>query len=380
VSDAHGRMFVKLLIQPEDGIAPLVEALDKAKKNIRILIFRFDRPEIEKALVAAVQRGVSVQAMIAFTNEGEEKNLRRLEMRLLEKGITVTRTADDLVRYHGKMIIVDDKILYLLAYNFTHLDIDLSRSFGVVTKNESTVKEAVRLFECDGKRQRFTDPKGDLVVSPVNARESLTKFIKGAKKHLLLYEMKISDREFLSLLNKKISEGVLVRVLSRVAAKNGAMPVRRLAGRMHLRAILRDGDSAFVGSQSLRRLELDARREIGIVFQHKPIVKRMEAIFESDWNKSEPVVESDAVAVAFSVPAKKVAREVMKQVPMKPVIEQVLDKVIDSKEGSIEPAEVAQTMREVFREEVQGAVVDAVRGLVTQASLEDEEMTTTQGK
>ncbi len=65
---------MKLLIQPEDGIAPLLEALDKAKKSIRILIFRFDRPEIEKALVAAVERGVSVQAMIAFTNEGEEKN------------------------------------------------------------------------------------------------------------------------------------------------------------------------------------------------------------------------------------------------------------------------------------------------------------------
>jgi cardiolipin synthase len=373
-------MLVKLLIQPEDGIAPLLEALDKAKKTIRILIFRFDRPEIEKALVAAVQRGVAVQAMIAFTNAGEEKNLRRLEMRLLEKGVTVTRTADDLVRYHGKMIIVDDKVLYLLAYNFTHLDIDLSRSLGIVTKSERTVKEAVRLFECDAKRKPFTSTKGDLVVSPVNARERLTKFIADAKKSLLLYEMKISDREFLSLLNKKISEGVVVRVLSRAAAKNGAMPVRRLAGRLHLRAILRDGDAAFVGSQSLRKLELDARREIGIVFRHKSIVKQMETIFENDWKKSEPVMAPDAVTAAFTVPAKKVAREVIKQVSMKPVIEQVLDKVIDNKDVSFEPEEVAQTMREVFREEVQGAVVDALRGLVTQTTSENEKATTTQGK
>ncbi len=171
-------------------------------------------------------------------------------MRLLEKGITVTRTADDLVRYHGKMIIVDDKVLYLLAYNFTHLDIDLSRSFGVVTKSDSAVKEAVRLFECDAKRQPFTDPKGGLVISPVNARERLIKFIADAKKRLLLYEMKISDREFLSLLNKKISEGVAVRVLSRAAAKSEAIPVRRLAGRLHLRAILRDGESAFVEARA----------------------------------------------------------------------------------------------------------------------------------
>jgi len=65
---------------------------------------------------------------------------------------------------------------------------------------------------------------------------------------------------------------------------------------------------------------------------------------------------------------------------MKPVIEQVLDKVIDNKDVSFEPEEVAQTMREVFREEVQGAVVDALRGLVTQTTSENEKATTTQGK
>jgi len=84
---------LKLLIQPDNGIKPLLEALKKAKKRIRILIFRFDRVEIEKALVAALGRGVDVQALIAYTNQGEEKNLRRLEMRLLAQGITVTRTA-----------------------------------------------------------------------------------------------------------------------------------------------------------------------------------------------------------------------------------------------------------------------------------------------
>jgi len=56
---------VKLLMQPEDGIKPILLALKKAKKNIRILIFRFDRIEIEKALVDAVARGVNVQALIA---------------------------------------------------------------------------------------------------------------------------------------------------------------------------------------------------------------------------------------------------------------------------------------------------------------------------
>ncbi|HWB32663.1 MAG TPA: phospholipase D-like domain-containing protein [Acidobacteriaceae bacterium] len=371
---------MKLLIQPDDGIKPLLGALDKAKKSIRILIFRFDRTEIEKALVDAVSRGVSVQALIAHTNQGEERNLRRLEMRLLAQGITVTRTADDLVRYHGKMILIDDKVLYVLGFNFTHMDIDLSRSFGLVITKPTLVREAIRLFECDAHRLPFHDPKGDLIISPINARKRLTEFITGAKKRLLMYEMKISDRDFQKLLNKKISDGVEVRVLSRASAKNGGIPARRMPTRLHLRAILRDDDSAFVGSQSLSRLELEARREIGVIFRDKKIVKQMQAIFEKDWKSSEPVIAPEAVH-AFNVPAKKVAKEVAKQIAIKPMVEELLDKVIDTKSDvPFEPEEVAQTVREAFREEVHGAVATVLHQMVVKSTREEEKQAGERGK
>ena len=363
---------MKLLIQPDDGIKPLLDALRKAKKNIRILIFRFDRIEIEKAMVEAVGRGVTVQALIAHTNQGEEKNLRRLEMRLLEQGVTVTRTAGDLVRYHGKMIIIDDKVLYLLGFNFTHMDIDLSRSFGVAISKRGIVKEAIRLFECDSRRRPYNKAKSDLIVSPVNARKRLTEFIEGTRKKLLIYEMKISDRDFIKLLNKKISSGADVRVLSRASAKNGSIPVRRLPSRLHLRAMLRDGNTAFLGSQSLRKLELEARREIGVIFHDKKTVKEMESVFEKDWKRSEPVVESTKLAAALVVPAKKVAKQVAKQVAIKPVVEQVLERVIDTKDPTpFEPEEVAQTVREAFHEEVEGAVKNALKEVVVTAAQEE---------
>ena len=362
---------MKLLIQPEDGVKGILDALKSAKKSIQILIFRFDRSEIEKALMDAVQRGVTVQALIAYTNRGEERNLRRLEMRLLEKGITVARTADDLVRYHGKMFIIDGKEAFILGYNYTHMDIDLSRSFGVSTTTPSIVKEAQKLFECDCTRQPYKEGNAELVVSPTNARKSLTEFIEGARKKLWLYEMRISDRDFLKLLNKKISEGVDVRIISGVSAKNGAVPVRKLTSRLHLRAILRDGNSAFVGSQSLRKLELEARREIGLIFKDKAIVAKMEGVFEKDWKQSEPSVSAEAVPSALMVPAKKVAKEVAKNVSVRPVVEQVLEKLMESKDNtSIEPEEMAQTIHDAFKDEVQGAVVDALRDLVTQSAQE----------
>jgi len=98
-----------LLIQPQDGVKPLVAAIEKAKKSVDIVIFRFDRAEIEAALKAAAKRGVSVSALITYTNHGGEKSLRKLEMRLLDAGVTVSRTADDLIRYHDKLLVVDGR-------------------------------------------------------------------------------------------------------------------------------------------------------------------------------------------------------------------------------------------------------------------------------
>ena len=108
---------VRCLVQPGDGGAALIKAIDSAKKSVEILIFRFDRRDIEAALARAVSRGVNVHALTAHTNRGGEKTLRALELRLLGGGATVDRTAEDLVRYHGKMMIIDRRELHVLAFN-----------------------------------------------------------------------------------------------------------------------------------------------------------------------------------------------------------------------------------------------------------------------
>ena len=51
---------MKLIVQPDAGIAPIVTAIKQAKKSVDVLIFRLDRTEIARALEAAVARGVRV--------------------------------------------------------------------------------------------------------------------------------------------------------------------------------------------------------------------------------------------------------------------------------------------------------------------------------
>jgi cardiolipin synthase len=357
---------LKLIIQPNDGVAPLIRGIDKARKNIEIAIFRFDRKEVEHALENAAKRGVLVHALIADTNRSGEKDLRKLEARLLAKGVTVARTSDDLVRYHGKMMIVDRKELYVLAFNFTRLDIDHSRSFGIITKNRELVQEAVRLFESDTKRQPYTARCAKFLVSPENARQRLSAFIKGARHELLIYDSKISDRAMVRLLEQRAKAGVEVRIVGRVARNNSSFNVHELPKmRLHTRSIIRDRRQVFLGSQSLRELELDARREVGVIVRDSKMINSLVKIFEEDWGSTGASTtdraKEEAGAQATKI-ATRTAAAVVKDFPsVSPVVEkavrEVAGKAIDAK---LDPKEVEATVKDAVQKTVQEVVRDVV--------------------
>lgn len=265
---------------------PIVQAIRSARKKIDIFIFRIDRDEIEKALAAAVQRGVAVRALIAHTNRGGDARLRKLEQRLLGTGVLVSRTSDDLLRYHAKYMIADS-VLHLFGFNFTKLDIDKSRSFAIATRDVKAVQAATKLFESDITRQAFTPHRSNLVISPDNARLTLSAFIKGARRELAIYDAKVHDPGMIKLLKERAAKGVKVRVLGNVKGKDGGIDTRQLATmRLHVRAIVRDGTRAFVGSQSLRKDELENRREVGLIITNPTVARKLLQIFEADWADS----------------------------------------------------------------------------------------------
>jgi len=339
---------VQLIIQPDDGIAPLLDGIQSAKNSIEIVIFRFDMSEIESALKAAAGRGVFVQALIASTNRGGEERLRTLETRLLAAGITVARTANDLVRYHNKLIIIDRQILYLLGFNYTFLDTGHSRSFGIITKVKKLVAEAARLFEADTKRQPFRSEYDALVVSPANARKQLGTFIKGTKKQLLIYDSKLTDPQMVKLLRIQARDGVEIKVIGRVGKRCcGIMNQKLSTMRLHVRVIVRDGRDVFIGSQSLRKIELDDRRETGVIFQDQKIADRITEIFEQDWASGYNITEEAARMTTTSV--KRAVKEVVKEA----VKEVVSDFISGNGAGIARPEVVKKAVKEAVKEAVE---------------------------
>lgn len=368
---------MKLLIQPGSGVTPIVKGIQRARAAVQIMIFRFDRREIENALVAAANRGVAVHALIAYTNRGGEQNLRDLEMRLLAAGVTVSRTAGDLVRYHAKIMIIDKRELYVLGFNFAFMDIERSRSFGVITTNAKFVREAVKLFDADAKRQPYEPGCAAFVVSPQNARQEIAAFIEGAKRELLIYDPKVADPQMIRLLEARATAGVKIRILGRMTRTNEQIPVRKLSQiRLHTRSMVRDGKLVFVGSQSLRTTELDARREVGIVFSDSKLASQLLKVFEGDWTALEGVARS--AANKEGAPAAKVAKKVAKKIakavtkslrPVGSALSAIVENAIGADAASqIDMAELEQTVRETVVEAVKTMVEGAVDENVVEKS------------
>jgi phosphatidylserine/phosphatidylglycerophosphate/cardiolipin synthase-like enzyme len=286
---------VELIVEPDDGVAPILNAIRHARESLDLTIFRFDHQLVADALGTAVKRGVRIRALIAASNRHGSHHLRRLEWRLLASGVTVSRASEAFTRYHAKMMIVDGGTLHVHGFNCTLQDL-ASRSLGIVTTNRQLVSQAARLFAADLTHHSFDSGSGGLVVSPENARGVLEAFVGGARRQLLIYDSKLTDCRFTRLLEERMTANVDVRVIGHIEG-HCSLPVTKLRGRrLHLRAIIRDGSSAFVGSQGLHRVELDSRREVGL-FVHEPaIVRHIHTIFEHDWARDIAAVEAQGAA------------------------------------------------------------------------------------
>ncbi len=280
---------MKLITQPKDGIEPILRAIRSATSSIDIAIFRCDLKVLERELSEAVSRGVTVRALVAHTNRGGDKRLRSLELHLLKGGVTVARTDDDLVRYHGKLILIDRETLFVLGFNFTNADIK-SRSFGVRTKKPKILRDVLGILEADATRGEYKPSAPDLVISPDNARVRLKQFLSKARESLDIYDPGLTDDEMIGVLKERAARGVTVRILGKLEKKwqGEDLDARPFPGkRLHVRAIIRDRRRVFVGSQSLRKLELDERREVGLIVRDPAIVKGIRKTFEKDWKLTE---------------------------------------------------------------------------------------------
>jgi cardiolipin synthase len=200
-----------------------------------------------------------------------------------------------------------------------------------------------------------------LVVSPAIARQRLLALVKGAKNELLIYDLDLADKEIMRVLEDRCQAGVDVRIIGHVSRSKhlAARGLRRM--RLHTRVVIRDRKQAFLGSQSLRKVELDARREIGIIVDNAKVVSSLATIFEDDWKASaDQSEEKKHVGARAERVSKRLTKAVGKNLVPAPVVQRVLKVIQSEARVEVDRAQAAQVMQGALKKAVRKAAAQIV--------------------
>ena len=144
-----------LIVMPDDTAKPILDAIETAKKSLRVKMFLFSDPGLLQALIAAHQRGVNVRVMLnpkRRDGEGENEVTRKA---LSNSGIEVADSNPAFDVTHEKSMVVDDATAFIKSLNWEPKNLTETRDYAVVTDDAGEVAEAVECFDADWDRKEF---------------------------------------------------------------------------------------------------------------------------------------------------------------------------------------------------------------------------------
>lgn len=305
-------MHRSLIVLPDDGGKPIVDAIAAARESLRIKIFLFSDPDLLAAVVAAQQRGVKVRVMLNPARRSGEVENSATRAALEAAGVEVLDSNPEFDITHEKSLVIDGETAFIQSLNWETRNLTETRDFAVVTTHRHEVDEVVRCFDADWKREKF-DPGQDshLVWCNTNGRNRVARFIDSVEDTLYLQNERYQDEVIIERLVRATRRGVKLHILARPAhfLKKGKLvegveglrilqdlgaKVHRLKGlKLHAKVMLGDGRQAIIGSINLAPGSFDTRRELAIEVRDEAVITRLQQVAHDDWQASQPLDLSD---------------------------------------------------------------------------------------
>jgi cardiolipin synthase A/B len=283
---------------PEAGMEPLIKAISRAQKSIRLMIYEVGEGPILEALEQKARSGVPVRVILDAARADVN---RPYYDRLRDAGAQVRWSSPRFNFTHAKTMILDDTVAMISTGNYDASYLATERNYVVRDADPADVAVLVRLFDADWRSKTPDLRCTRMLIAPVNARERLLHLIESAAKTLDIESTELSDDEVRAAVLGRAASGVAVRVILAdpgwVAANRDAaaflahhrIPVRFLwRPAVHVKAILVDGQRAYLGSENLSYTSLSKNREIGLIASEVPVLETMASTFASDWARAVP--------------------------------------------------------------------------------------------
>ena len=301
-----------LIVLPDDSARPILDAINRATKSLRIKMFVFSDPVLLNAVIAAQQRGVEVRVMLNPARRTGESENEEARARLTEAGVEVLDSNPAFGLTHEKSMVVDDTQAFVKSLNWATENFTETRDYAVVTSREAEVQEIIDCFEADWSRESFDPgPRAHLIWCPTNGRDRLAQLIDGAEDSLFIQNERYQDPIMIEHLVRAARRGVKVHLMARPAHTLkedqliegvGGLRILHDVGikihklkhlKLHAKMILADGDRGIVGSINLAPGSFDSRRELAIEMRDDDVTTRLHKVAQHDWENSLPLDLSD---------------------------------------------------------------------------------------
>ena len=301
------------LIFPDDTAKPILDAIDAAKKSIRIKMFMFSDPGLINSVINAKKRGVQVRIMLNPARRDGEKENEETRATLVEAGVEVLDSNPAFALTHEKSMTIDDETTFIKSLNWQTKNLTLTRDYAVITTHPHEVQEAIDGFEADWKREKFeAGEKAHLIWCVGNGRERISNFIDNARHSLYVQNERYQDTFVIEKLVRASKRGVKVHVMAkgphslkkdkvlegveglRIMDDVGIKVHKITHLKLHGKILLADGLRAIVGSINLTPGTFEDRRELAIELDDEEAIRRLHDTLKSDWKNSHWMDLSDA--------------------------------------------------------------------------------------
>lgn len=290
----------RLFIEPDDGRAPIIEAIRAARGSIDLACYLFSDGQIIDELIKAQERGVRVRVILEREPYRGSPVNYKTRKKLEAAGIHFKWASSIFALMHAKVIIIDKTRALVMTLNLSRSAFTKNREYGVLIENPDIAGEIGRIFEADWKEKGYRSREPNLIISPENSRRKLTTLILRTKRRLWLQQLLLEDNEIMEALREAAGRGVEIKVLLADPMRvEGNLAARRYLEefgigvrfqyrpKLHAKFIDFDGECVFVGSQNLSSQSLDLNREIGILLVDKESILKLEETFLKDWERGK---------------------------------------------------------------------------------------------
>jgi cardiolipin synthase len=285
---------VRIIVEPSDDAAGLVSAIQAAKSSIHVEMYLLTSTPVLDAIISRAAAGLDVKVLLneTFPSSGSDSETNASAFRALQSAGVHPKWAPATFRYtHEKAVIVDGRVAWIMTMNATQSSPTDNREYLAVDEDAEDVAEAEQIFTADFANRSLT-PKGKLVVSPTNSREVLVALLQMARRTIDLEAEELSDVAIVGALSSAAGRGVKVRAVLADASSTtrastlkayGVALVTYGALYVHAKAIVVDGEYAYVGSQNFTAGSLGDNRELGVLIDAASEVSKVETTTSRDF-------------------------------------------------------------------------------------------------